>query len=89
MHKERLEKTVQGLNEGKRYGLMMDFDKTKTMIFGDNEIGEMIIIDWAKIENVEKFTYLRSNMTYSLACKREIATRAARACTSLEAVDKI
>ena len=46
-----------------RYGLMMNTDKTKTMVFGDKQISSKISIDGIELENVEKFTYLGSNMT--------------------------
>ena len=35
---QRLEETTRALNEeGKRYGLNMNFEKTKTMVFGEKE----------------------------------------------------
>ena len=38
---QRLEQTVQELNdEGKRYGLNMDFEKTKTMVFGGKRLAK-------------------------------------------------
>ena len=49
----------------------------------------MITIDRVKIENVEKFACLGSHMTYDLDFKRKIATRAAKAGSSLKAMDKI
>jgi len=42
-----------------------------------------------KLENVEKFTYLGSNMTYDLDWSKEIAVRIAKAMANLKALDKI
>ena len=49
-----------------RYGLVMNADKTKMMVFGDEQISSKICIDGIELENVKKFTYLGSNMTYDL-----------------------
>ena len=64
-------------------------DKTKTMVFGDKQISSKIYIDGIELENVEKFTYLQSNMTYDLDCSKEIAVRIAKAMANLKALDKI
>jgi len=37
------------------------------MVFGDKQISSKICIDGIELENVEKFTYLGSNMTYDLS----------------------
>ena len=43
---ERLEDMLNTLNEeGKRYGLTMNFDKTKTMVFGEKEISNKFVVD--------------------------------------------
>jgi len=49
----------------------MNADKTTTMIFGDKQISSKICIDGIDPENVEKFTYLGSNMTYDLDCTKK------------------
>lgn len=86
----KLQRTVQVLSEeGKRYGLMMNIDKTKTMVFGNKEIEKKISVDGVELENVEKFTYLGSNMTYDLDCKKEISIRIAKSRANLKAMDKI
>src|SRR6218665_75223 len=64
---QRLEETTWALNkEGKRYGLNMNFEKTKTMVFGEKEPTGELLIDGRHLENVEQFTYLGSNTTYDL-----------------------
>jgi len=67
----------------------MNADKTKTMVFGDKQISSIICTDGIELENVEKFIYLESNMTYDLDCSKEIAIRIAKAMANLKALDKI
>jgi hypothetical protein len=53
---QRLESTAQELsNEGKRYGLAMNFEKTKTMVFGAKETPRRMEIEENQLENVEIF----------------------------------
>ncbi|XP_023225221.1 uncharacterized protein LOC111626155 [Centruroides sculpturatus] len=85
---EQLEKTLHLLNEErKRYGLIINSEKTKT-IFGDNNMSRNIL-NGKEIENVESFTYLGRKLTYNLDCKNKIAIRIAKAKTTLKAMDKI
>jgi len=85
-----LERTVHSLHkEAMRYGLVMNADKTKMMVFGDEQISSKICIDGIELENVKKFTYLGSNMTYDLDYSKEIAVRIAKAMANLKALDKI
>ena len=87
---ERLETTVQALNEeGKRYGLTMNFEKTKILVFGEKDYSKKLAIDGNQLENVEKFTYLGSNMTYDLDNRKEVWTRIAKSIAALKAMDKI
>jgi len=55
------------LNEDrKRYGLLLNTGKTKTMVFGSSVIaGRKISVEEIEIENVERVTYLESNITQS------------------------
>ena len=55
----------------------MNADKTKTLVFGDKQISSKICIDGSELEDVEKSTYLKNNMTYDLDCSKEIAVRIA------------
>lgn len=85
-----LEETVQRLSkEAKRYGLIVNIDKTKTMVFGQKDIGRKIQVDGIEIENVENFTYLGSNITYDMNCKKEVTNRAAKALGNMQAMEKI
>ena len=51
-------------DEGKGFRLLMNVYKTKTMVFRENTMPRKICIDGNELENVEKFTYLGSNVTY-------------------------
>ena len=85
-----LEHTTQMLNdEAKKYGLFMNSEKTKRMVFGDKDITHRIVVEGVQLENVERFTYLGSNMTYDLDCKSEIKIRIAKGTAMLKALDKI
>lgn len=89
-NEDDLENTVQILsNEAERYGLSINIEKTKTMVFGDKEIKRKIKVNGIEVENVENFTYLGSNMTHDLDCRQEVTRRAARALDQLMAMDKI
>ena len=89
-NEDDLEDTVQILsNEARRYGLSINIEKTKTMVFGHKEIGRKIKVNGVEIENVENFTYLGSNITHDLDCRQEVTRRAARALDQLTAMDKI
>ena len=85
-----LEKTVQELStEGKRYGLLLNIDKTKTMVLGQQQVERRISVDGLSLENVEKFTYLGSMITHDLDCMAEIMIRIAKATTNLEGLKTI
>src|SRR6218665_1810144 len=58
-----IDEDEQRLNdEGKRYGLNMNFEKTKTMVFGEKDWPRKMEIDGNQLENVVKFTYQRCLM---------------------------
>ena len=81
---QRLEQTVQELNdEGNRYGLNMNFKKTKTMVLGETDWPRKMEIDGNQLENVEKFTYLGCLNTYDLDSNKEILVRIAKAIAAL------
>jgi hypothetical protein len=85
-----MESTTQMLNEeAKKYGLFMNFDKTKTMVFGDKDITQRVMVEGIHLENVERFTYLGSSMTFDLDCKSEIKIRIAKGTAVLKAMEKI
>ena len=51
---------------------MVNTAKTKTMVFGDKHIDEEIQISDTIIENVEKYEYLGSMVTWDNDCSVEI-----------------
>jgi Reverse transcriptase (RNA-dependent DNA polymerase) len=87
---DELEKTVRTLaTDSKPYGLVVNTEKTKTMVFGSETIEQQISLDGERLENVKEFVYLGSTFTYDLNCKREVTLRFARAKAALAALDKI
>ena len=48
----------------------MNFEKTKTMVFGEKDWPRKMEIDGYQLENVEKFTYLGCLNTYDLDSKK-------------------
>ena len=64
-------------------------NKTKTMIFGEKNVGSIVKVEGTDIENVERFTYLGSNFTFDLDGEAEVKTRLAKAFAALKALDKI
>ena len=67
----------------------MNLEKTKTIVFGDKDITHRIVVEGAQLENVERLTYLGSNMTYDLDCKGEIKMQIAKGTAMLKALDNI
>src|SRR6218665_1531991 len=87
---QRLAGTTRALNEeGKRYGLNRNFEKTKTMVFGEKKPTGKLLIDGRHLENVKQFTYLGSNTTYDLDNMREVRTRLAKTTAALKAMEKV
>src|SRR5262249_9973599 len=56
-------------------GLILNTNKTKTMIFGERNIESRIQVAGDTIENVEKFEYLGSLITWNNSCSEEIKRR--------------
>ena len=60
-------------------GLLLNSNKTKTMVFGDRNIESRIHVVGDTIENVEKFEYLGSLLTWDNNCSEEIKRRIGKA----------
>jgi hypothetical protein len=60
-------------------GLILNINKTKTMVFGDRNIDNSIQVAGNTIENVEKFEYLGSLLTWDNNCSEEIKRRIGKA----------
>ena len=87
---EDLSGTIDRLcNDCRPYGMMLNLSKTKTMVFGERNMGETLKVNGEEIQNVEEFTYLGSTITYDLDCKKEVTLRFAKAKRVLMALDTI
>ena len=60
-------------------GLLVHTDKTKTMVFGERNIDNNIEVARKNMENVEKFEYLGSLLTWDNNCSDEIRRRIGKA----------
>ena len=59
-------------------GLKINIGKTKTMVFGQKDIENPIIIDGTQIQNVEEVEYLGSLVTWDNNCSTELRRRIAK-----------
>jgi len=59
------------------------------MVFGEKEPIGKLLIDGKHLHNVEQFTYLGSNTTFTLDNMREVRTRLANATAALKAMEKV
>ena len=73
---EQLEKTRAVAEQA---GLIVNVGKTKTMVLGDRKIEQEIQIGGKNVENVEKFEYLGSLITWENNCSEEIRRRIGKA----------
>jgi len=77
---EKLEERVRTLDRaGKNSSLKIIIYKNKTMVFGCRHIERHIKIDNRKLENVEKFVYLGSVLTWDNDCTKYVRARIAKA----------
>ena len=53
-------------------GLLLDTKKTKTMVFGERNINNHVQVAGETIENMEKFEYLDSLLTWDNNCSEEM-----------------
>ena len=60
-------------------GLLLNTNKTKIMVFGDGNPGRSIAVAGETIENVDKFEYLGSLLTWDNNCSDEIKRRIGKA----------
>ena len=70
-------------------GLMLNINKTKTMVFGDRSIESRIHAAGSMIENVERFEYLGSLLTWDNNCSEEIKRRIGKATGALASLKHI
>ena len=70
-------------------GLLLNINKTKTMVFGDRNIESEMHVAGKTIENVEKFEYLGSLLTWDNNCSEEIKRRIGKATGALASLKHI
>ena len=74
---------------GERAGLLMNIPKTKTMVFGGRHIDREIQVSGKTIENVEKFEYLGSLLTWDNNYSEEIKRRIGKATGAMSSLKHI
>src|SRR6218665_3044598 len=76
---ETLQDSVRLLNDARnRAGLKINIGKTKTMVFGREEMANEIKIEDQKDENVKEFVCLGSLLTRDNDCTKEIKRKIAK-----------
>ena len=65
-------KRIMLSNEGRKTGLVINEEKTKTMVFGSPVMKKKLKADGQDVENVTEFVYLGSLMTYGGSCSKDI-----------------
>ena len=73
---EQLEKTRAAAEQA---GLTVNVGKSKSMLFGDRKIEQEIQIGSKSVENVDKFEYPGSLITWDNNCSEEIRRRIGKA----------
>jgi len=87
---DELQENLKQLNEaGEASGLKINIQKTITMVFGQENIIEELMINSTRIENVTEFVYLSSLLTWDNDCSKEIKRRIARATGAMAGLKKI
>ena len=75
-----MQKNLKILNTaGKSARLLINRKKTKTMVFGQQQIGQELETEEGKVENVNDFEYLGCLITWDNDCTVEIKRRIGKA----------
>jgi Reverse transcriptase (RNA-dependent DNA polymerase) len=78
--RNELQKSFQILNTARKAaGLFINRKKTKTMVFEQQKIGKELETEEGKVENVTKFEYLGSLLTWDIDGTIEIKQRISKA----------
>ena len=87
---QELQDAIQTLSrESNKTGLVINKDKTKTLIFGQEDIDEEIELDGSNLENVKEFTYLGSLISSSGDCSEDIRIRITKGKVAVNALENI
>ena len=84
--RSQIEQTKEAAEQA---GLLLNTNKTKTMIFGERNIDNNIQVAGETIENVEKFEYLGSLLTWDNNCSDEIKRRIGKATGTMASLKHI
>ena len=85
--RDELQGNLEKVNEaGEAAELQINIEKTRTMVFGQEEITEELEIGDRKIENVTEFVYLGRLLTWDNDCNKEIKMRIARATGAMASI---
>ena len=74
--RSQIEQTENAVEQA---GLLLNTNKTKIMVFGERNVDDRIQVAGETIENVEKFEYLGSLLTWDNNCSEEIKRRIGKA----------
>ena len=83
---EQLEKTRAVAGQA---GLIVSVGRTKTMVFGDRKIEQEIQTGSKSVENVDKFEYLGSLITWDNNCSEEIRRRIGKAAGAMASLKHV
>ena len=72
-------KTDQLNEAAKLAGLKINVEKTKVMVFGEEDSGEKVVIEGMTLESVNHFEYLGSLLTWDNNCSKDVDRRIAKA----------
>ena len=81
-----IEKVVKKSEEN---GLLLNVRKTKILISGNNKVVGDVDVNGDKLEQIEQFTYLRSEVTGQCESEKDIRRRLANARATYLGLDKI
>ena len=67
----------------------MNFEKTKTLVFGERDPIRTLSINFNHLENVEQLAYLGCDTTYDMDYVKEVQTILAKATAVLKALENV
>ena len=87
VNRDNLQENLEQLRKvGEESGLVINKDKTKSMVFGAEQIGSSLKLGNQDIENVGEFVYLGSLLTWDNDCSKEIKIRRDRAMAAMSSL---
>jgi hypothetical protein len=87
---DALQTSVEQIHKaGEETGLKINKGKTKTLVFGQQQIDKELKVDGETIENVTEFEYLGSLITWDNDCSAKIKRRIAKATGAMAGFNKV